>query len=278
MSLNREAYRIVEFLKSTLYKSNTNGFALGMSGGIDSAVCAALAKRAIDEMHRGGGISLDTRTYKLDLIILPMGNHASDAAVAQEVIKSLGMDGRVVDLSETLTTFSTALMAHETGDSQGDNAHEAHLKSIGNLKARMRMSAIYYSANVNNLLVLGTDNLAETYTGYFTKHGDGAADVFPLSAFTKREVYELGRFLGLPESVLSRQPSAGLWEGQTDEGEMGVPYDFIDNRLEGMESYNRVRYGDKYYDYQRALNDLHHNTEHKRAAPHIFQRHPDEAE
>ena len=271
MSINREVYNIVQFLKSTLSRSGTTGFALGMSGGIDSAVCAALAKRAIDELHRGGdGYGDNSRTYNLDLIILPMGNHASDASTAEEVIAALGLEGRTVQLGDTLASFLGAL----NGGSEASMS-EAALKSIGNLKARMRMSAIYYSANVNNLLVLGTDNRAETYTGYFTKHGDGAADVFPLSDFTKREVYELGRFLKLPESVLNRQPSAGLWDGQTDEAEMGVPYDFIDNRLEGMELHNQASYGDKYYDYNSALWSLHNKTEHKRAAPHVFKRNPD---
>lgn len=271
MSLNREVYNLVQFLKLTLQDSGTTGFALGMSGGIDSAVCAALAKRAIDELHREGGPG--GRDYKLDLIILPMGNHVSDANTAEEVIAALGMEGRTVELGDTLAGFLGAL-----NGGLDSSMSEAAQKSTGNLKARMRMSAIYYAANVKNLLVLGTDNLAETYTGYFTKHGDGAADVFPLSAFTKREVYELGRFLGLPESVLTRKPSAGLWDGQTDEEEMGIPYDFIDNRLEGMEGFNKSFYGDKYADYNAALNDLHFKTEHKRAAPHIFYRHPDAEE
>lgn len=269
MSINNEVYRVVQFLKKTLRDSYQNGFALGLSGGIDSAVCAALAKRAIDELHREAEPG-NTRTYKLDLIILPMNNHSSDAETAHEVAASLGMEARTVKLEETLNAFLLASGANALGWTDG---FDADPKCVGNLKARLRMSAIYFSANMNKLLVLGTDNASETYTGYFTKHGDGAADVFPISPFTKREVYELGRFLKLPESVLTRAPSAGLWEGQTDEGEMGVPYDFIDNRLEGMSEYNYDFYGQELCQkYNHALNQLNYTTEHKRQPPHVYQR------
>ena len=271
MSMNKEVYKIVQFLKNTLRQSDQNGFALGMSGGIDSAVCAALAKRAIDELATDKDHPFDDirRDYTLDLIILPMGNIAGDADTATEVAGHLGVDIRTVELGDTLSAFLAALHPTKDGHTQPDP------KVVGNLKARMRMSAIYYAANEKGLLVLGTDNLAETYTGYFTKHGDGAADVFPLSDFTKREVYEIGRFLGLPESVLSRQPSAGLWEGQTDESEMGVPYNFIDNVLEGINEANALTYPRKQYDeYFQRLSQLHGSTKHKREAPHIYKRNP----
>lgn len=267
MSINKDVYNVVQFLKTILVQSRQNGFALGLSGGIDSAVCAALAKRAIDELHRDSA-RFDTRTYKLDLIVLPMGNHSSDAEVAHEVAASLGMEARTVDLAPALTAFAEAVMAGETGDSP----HDAHLKCVGNIKARLRMTAIYYAANAKGLLVLGTDNASETYTGYFTKHGDGAADVFPISPFSKREVYEIGRHLGLPASVLGRAPTAGLWDGQTDEDEMGIPYDFIDNRIEDMEDLNRASYGDRYLSLRDKLNELHIGTAHKRQPPHVFKR------
>lgn len=269
MSMNKEVFKIVQFLKDTLRRSGQKGFALGMSGGIDSAVCAALAKRAIDELATLQDHPFEeTRgDYKLDLIILPMGNIADDANTAKEIAAHLDVDIRTVELGDTLSAFLAALHPTQDGHTQPDP------KVIGNLKARMRMSAIYYAANEKGLLVLGTDNLAETYTGYFTKHGDGAADVFPLSDFTKREVYEIGRFLGLPESVLSRQPSAGLWEGQTDESEMGVPYNFIDNVLEDLGAANALTYTrEQYNEYHKRLNKLHSSTQHKRDAPHIYKR------
>lgn len=263
MSVYREANRIVQFLKKTLADSGLNGYALGLSGGIDSAVCAALAKRAIDELHREGASS-DDKTYTLDLIKLPINSSPQSLDIADDVASSLGMEARTVGMTDAFQAFIEA---------QGDIANTPDVaKYYGNIKARMRMTAIYFAANAKGLLVLGTDNWAETYTGYFTKHGDGAADVFPLSRFTKREVYELGRFLGLPDSVLKVAPSADLWQGQTDESEMGVPYDFIDNYLEGMNDVNEKVYGAKYKGYRNRLRELNESTQHKRDAPHIYER------
>jgi len=92
---------------------------------------------------------------------------------------------------------------------------------------------VYTFANALDYLVVGTDNAAETLTGYFTKYGDGGVDILPIARLTKREVYEWGRYLDVPKSILDKAPSAGLWEGQTDETEMGVTYDSIDDYIEG---------------------------------------------
>jgi NAD+ synthase len=268
MSINKEVHGIIKFLQGTLAQSGCNGFALGMSGGIDSAVCAALANRAVTALNEQEVSFYNQsmwdhpeRNYTLDLICLPIHSHESDLETAIEVIESLGMEGRAIDLTKTYQEFIQALSG-----TPGDH------KASGNLKARMRMSAIYWAANVNNLLVLGTDNLSETYTGYFTKHGDGAADVFPISNYTKREVYEIGRFLGLPESVLTRKPSAGLWEGQTDESEMGIPYDYIDNHIEGLGDLNVTTYLEEHDTYYVKLENLHRSTQHKRNPPHVYGR------
>ncbi len=273
MSIAKEVFGITEFLKKTLINTRMSGFALGLSGGIDSAVCAALAVRAIKQIRETVDGFYDVpNNYKLDLIILPMGNQSADAETAAEVAASLGVDVRTVEMGDTLKAFLSALNPTRDGHTQPD------AKTVGNLKARLRMSAIYYSANANGLLVLGTDNRAETYTGYFTKHGDGAADVFPLSDYSKREVYEIGRYLGLPESVLTRAPSAGLWEGQTDEDELGIPYNFIDNVIEGVSSANIIDYGqEKASEFARKLSKQHTATAHKRAAPHTYRRTPEAA-
>lgn len=272
MSTVKTINDIVSFMAVALQNSNCNGFALGLSGGIDSAVCAALAKKALERVEHnlhefyGSGLRdsiINTRSV-LDLIILPIGNIGEDANVAQEVADSIGVSCRTVNLEKTFEQFKADL-GYEDGN-------EMDVKSLGNLKARMRMSAIYFAANTKNLMVIGTDNRSETYTGYFTKHGDGAADIFPISAFTKREVYEIGRALGLPYSVLTRAPSAGLWEGQTDEKEMGVPYDFIDNHLEGMDEANTRLYGsDRAFSYRSILHNLHKKSAHKRNPPLVFK-------
>ena len=105
--------------------------------------------------------------------------------------------------------------------------------SDANLRARIRMSTVYTVANNLGYLVVGTDNAAEIHTGYFTKYGDGGVDLVPLANLTKREVYEWAKALGVHEDIINKAPSAGLWEGQTDEIEMGTTYDMIDAVVEG---------------------------------------------
>jgi NAD+ synthase len=105
------------------------------------------------------------------------------------------------------------------------------LLATGNLKARLRMVALYYVANLHNYLVVGTSNKAELTVGYFTKYGDGAADLLPLAGLVKRQVRELARELGVPEAVITKAPSAGLWPGQTDESDLGLTYDQLDDLL-----------------------------------------------
>lgn len=135
-----------------------------------------------------------------------------------------------------------------------------------NLRARVRMSTVYTVANNLGYLVVGTDNAAEIHTGYFTKHGDGGVDLIPLANLTKREVYEWAKELGVHDDVINKAPSAGLWEGQTDEIEMGTTYDMIDAVLEGR--LDEVPQKD-----QDIIARLHRISEHKRhtaAAPPKF--------
>ena len=107
--------------------------------------------------------------------------------------------------------------------------------SIGNLKARARMMALYHHANENGLLVMGTSNKSETAVGYFTKYGDGGADFIPLGDLYKTEVRELAREIQVPDDLIEKPPTAGLWEGQTDEGELGIKYEELDRILLGIE-------------------------------------------
>ena len=126
-----------------------------------------------------------------------------------------------------------------------------------NLRARVRMSTVYTVANNLGYLVVGTDNAAEIHTGYFTKHGDGGVDLIPLANLTKREVNEWAKVLGVSDDVINKAPSAGLWEGQTDEIEMGTTYDMIDAVLEGR--LDEVPKKD-----QDIIARLHRISEHKR--------------
>ena len=245
MDAKREIAGVVAWLQTMLETTGTDGSVVGLSGGIDSSVAAGLIRRAAGDNSLG--------------IILPIHSNPDDAKDAEEAAEAQGLPYYVQDLSQV----HTAMM---------DSAF-AGLKSLGkdkpprladaNLRARLRMSAIYTAANALNYLVIGTDNAAELYTGYFTKHGDGACDVLPLADFTKGEVRQLGASLGVPSQILSKAPSAGLWEGQTDEEEMGITYDVIDAFLKG-ESVPQEQ--------QEQLERIHRLTEHKRSLPPIYRR------
>ena len=127
-----------------------------------------------------------------------------------------------------------------------------------NIKPRLRMLTLYHAAGLRGYLVLGTDNRAEVYTGYFTKYGDGGADLLPLADLVKGEVRALGRYLGLPEAILQRTPSAGLWADQSDEAEMGLSYEALDRYLLTGEGDPEV---------VARIEALHRATEHKRRLP-----------
>ncbi|NMA03641.1 MAG: NAD(+) synthase, partial [Clostridiales bacterium] len=127
-----------------------------------------------------------------------------------------------------------------------------------NLRARLRMSTLYVIANNLNYLVVGTDNKAEMYTGYFTKYGDGGVDLQPIAELKKHEVYEWAEALGVPKKVINKDPSAGLWKGQTDEKEMGTTYEKIDLYLDGKSIPERD---------MRIIQKMHENSAHKRTVP-----------
>lgn len=269
MSVHKNIEDIVAFLSKTLIDNyGINGYVLGLSGGIDSAVVAALAKLAIKRanMHNSKYDAPHPK-YQLKTFILPINSNPEDKKVARLVAAHLGLEEpKTIYLLDAFNTMRKAVVEYDNSENSGME------KVLGNVKARLRMTTLYYQANLHNMLVLGTDNLTETYTGYFTKHGDGAADVFPISDFLKREVYGMARELCLPSEVINRPPSAGLWTGQTDEDEMGVPYDFIDNHIEGLHNTNNIVYGSKCREYSAKLSGLHRGSEHKRNPPHIFKR------
>ncbi|MCD6312031.1 MAG: NAD(+) synthase [Elusimicrobia bacterium] len=194
--------KIISCLKKKLQSSRCKGFALGLSGGIDSAVTAVLAHRA----SRGKTLAL----------ILPCESLKKDIDDAKKFARKFKIPYRVIDLTGI---YRMTL---------GECAIKSAKASKGNLKARLRMTLIYYFANCRNYLVAGTSNKTELKFGYFTKHGDGAADVLPLGNLLKCQVRELAVKLNIPESIINKVPSAGLWPGQSDEKEIGLSYDIMD--------------------------------------------------
>ena len=229
----------IDWLREQVANSGTKGILVGLSGGIDSSVVAHLIQRAFPENALG--------------VILPCKSSEKDAHDGILAAEAAGLKYVTVDLTE----MHQALLK-QIEDQMIDFNTENHRLTDANLRARLRMTTLYGFANNLNYLVSGTDNAAEIVTGYFTKYGDGGVDILPLANLTKREVYEWGRILGVPKSVLDRAPSAGLWEGQTDESEMGTTYDYIDDYVEGKEIPDNDR---------AIIERLNKRSEHKRTMP-----------
>ena len=241
---------LVDWLKEMVNNAHAKGLIVGVSGGIDSAVVACLIKKAFPKNSMG--------------VIMSIKSNPNDRKDALKVINGCNIDYIDLDLSSE----QNMILEQVTSKLKDKNLYkENNLKMTdANLRARVRMSTIYTVANNLGYLVVGTDNAAEIHTGYFTKHGDGGVDLIPLANLTKREVYEWAKVLGVHDDVINKAPSAGLWEGQTDEIEMGTTYDMIDAVIEGR--LDEVPQKD-----QEVIARLHRISEHKRhtaAAPPKF--------
>jgi NAD+ synthase len=195
---------LIKWMKEILANSKTNGYVIGISGGIDSAVCYALAMKASDNIKP---------------VFININNSELDIKCVRELESKFKNKIQQIDLDEQVNSLYKSL------DIKNDKS------VLANMKARIRMTTLYSFAQINNYLVIGTDNACEYYTGYFTKWGDGAADLLPLVKLNKSEVYELAKILEIPDIIIQRAPSASLWDSQTDEQEMGVTYNNIDSYL-----------------------------------------------
>lgn len=208
MKLEEYLQEVVKFLRQQIEKNNAKGLIIGLSGGIDSAVAALLAKQA---------------TSNSLCLIMPCFSPDFDLKCAQELVKKHDLNYKIVDLSNTFTSFNNEIKTEI-------NSSKAKLV-YGNLKARLRMSCLYAFAQENNYLVVGTDNADEWFTGYFTKYGDGGVDILPLVYLLKKDVFAAAKILGVNEEIINRAPSASLWPDQTDEQEMGFTYNQLDDYL-----------------------------------------------
>ena len=201
MDYSRLADEIAAWMGTTLSAAGAQGFVIGLSGGVDSATTAALCKRVAGDNVLG--------------VWMPCHSVSEDDVFSRMAAEALGIERITVDLCEPYDAFLAALP-------------EGIKMARANLKPRLRMSTVYYLAQANNYLVAGTGNKPEIMVGYFTKYGDGGVDLEPLGELFKHEVRGLARALGVPQPVIDRAPSPGLWPGQTDEGEMGITYAEID--------------------------------------------------
>ena len=240
---------LVEWLQIKVNEAKARGLVVGVSGGIDSAVVAALICKAFPNQSLG--------------LILPCHSSQEDVADAHLVCDSIGIFKQVINLDEPHQIILDSVVTGLGEVVPIGEGQQTRRLTDANLRARLRMSALYAVANSLNYLVVGTDNAAEVYTGYYTKYGDGGVDLLPLSLFAKREVRVLAKALKIPEKIIIKAPSAGLWLGQTDEGEMGVTYNEIDNYLEGKPVSETARQRIAY---------LHQISEHKRNLPLVYPR------
>lgn len=212
------ASRISEWIRERVLEAGARGVVLGMSGGLDSSVAAVLCKRAFPDTTLG--------------LIMPCFSLEEDLEHAKLVASKFGIETRVLDLSGIFTSF-VQLLEHS-----GDIGGETRALAVANLKPRLRMICLYYFANMLKYLVVGTGNKSELSIGYFTKYGDGGVDILPLGDLLKTEERSLAVELGIPETIIAKVPSAGLWEGQTDEGEIGMSYEVLDGILSALERGN----------------------------------------
>lgn len=199
---------IVKWLQDRVKNAGAEGAVVGLSGGIDSAVTVRLAQKAFAD--------------NVLAVIMPCHSKSRDEEDAQMLAEKFSIKYIKYDLSEVFDHFLDGIKS--TGV-EGGRLAEA------NIKPRLRMTALYYYASVLNYLVVGTDNRSELKIGYFTKYGDGGIDLAPLGSLVKHEVRELARRLDIPENIINKKPSAGLWNGQTDEAEMGFSYQELDHYI-----------------------------------------------
>lgn len=237
--MNIQAYAdyLVEWLEAErrdFYRMD--GYVLGVSGGVDSAVVAHLLART------------GAPVYGLVLPSAVSGNTAD----AHAILQSAGIAGEEISIAPLYDALAASV--HEIV--QKTQADVNVLR--GNMQARLRMLCLYTVAQSRRAIVVGTDNAAEWLMGYFTKFGDGAADVVPLIHLRKEEVYELAEALGVPKGIVRKAPSAELWQGQTDENEMGVRYADIDAYLRGEEVSAQAR---------ERISFWHERSHHKREMP-----------
>ena len=233
------ARHLTDWIRAEVTAGGGRGAVFGLSGGIDSAVVAALAKRAFPNHTLG--------------VVMPCHSDPEDAADGALVAHHFDVPSATVDLGPVYDL----LLAQLAGSSS--ELPESQL-ATANLKPRLRMTTLYAFANQLDYRVLGTGNRSEIAVGYFTKYGDGGADLLPLGSLVKSEVRDLAHSLGVPARIITKPPSAGLWTGQTDESEMGLTYEELDAYLLTGAASPAVK---------AKVDAMHASSEHKRALPRI---------
>jgi len=213
-NVEKTVEKLTHFIKNVVKKAGARGVVVGLSGGIDSSVVATLCVKALG------------RDKVLGVIMPERDSDPKDIEHAKMIAEKLGIRYIISDITDILRAF---------GAGGYIPTREFDKIADGNLKARIRMCILYYFANRRKLLVAGTSNKSELYMGYGTKYGDLGSDFLVIGNLFKTEVRELAKYLGIPQEIINKPPSAGLWKGQRDEEELGITYEVLDRILERIE-------------------------------------------
>lgn len=231
---------LVNWLREQVAQAGAEGVVLGVSGGLDSAVAAAIAQQAFPNNCMA--------------LILPCESQVTDRLDSQMFLEEFNIPYRIVELDNAYKLLLTHFQSYIKIEGSRGRLLRA------NIKPRLRMIALYYSAQGRNYLVLGTSNKSELNVGYSTKYGDGGVDLQLLGDLLKTEVYQLARYLDIPDYIINKPPSGGLWEGQTDEEEMGITYQDLDHYLATGQGEPRL---------EERIEKMRKASEHKRQMPPI---------
>ena len=239
---------IERFLKNMVSQKKSDGVILGLSGGIDSVTVAYLVAKVFGK--------------KALALVMPDSTvtPSSETGDALKVIGELGLDYKLIDIDVIHKVYSNHLEPDEL--------------ALGNLRARIRANIIYYYANLKNYLVLGTSDKSEYLIGYFTKFGDGSADILPIVELYKTQLREFAKFIGVPNNIITKRSSPNLWKGHDAEEEIGIDYEKIDTILYGIQDLGNFTVdqfmneitGIAKKDVEK-IYQMYQNTEHKRILP-----------
>ena len=235
----KETEQRVEFIRNLVAKTGVKGIIYGNSGGKDSALVSILCKMACDN------------TVGVIMPCCSVRNYEEDTDHGNLVAEQFKIETRTVDLTDT----KNALLKAMEGVTEINNTADI------NIAPRLRMTTLYAIAAAEGLLVAGTGNRSERYMGYFTKWGDGACDFNPIADLTAGEVFDFLRYLDAPAEIINKAPSAGLYEGQTDEADMGVTYAAIDEYILNGNAHSHDA---------EIIRRYHNGSEHKRRMPLLY--------